>query len=353
MGCNAWNHPPNCSCGWGGVWYSSNNDGSDSWLFNKQSRERRLGTQTGTLKSIAVGYTNPNAVCPVCFEQVYYYESPYGGKVYFDELGPPWPKHPCTSNEGSSSFTGVSSSIPREKPWHLNDWLPLVDVKLSSYYSKNSCLYSIEGLSEKTKIQLYFRATDLPYADIVRYQKTLQRGVFNLSMLYYDPPTLAWHVVNVNAYTSDTKAIEEGQTAIFLKVHGKKHSYSDINKKEDYGQLDDLKGLVCPWCDRRQKNNLASHLLERHGLVALGETNKITGFLRVRDFTEEENNRLKQILEPTINLFNGDKNDAIEWIYSHHKKLGKYRPISLIYHDNQVDKVLNFIKSLLDEKYNE
>jgi hypothetical protein len=27
---------------------------------------------------------------------VYFYQSPYGGRVFFDELGPPWPKHPCT-----------------------------------------------------------------------------------------------------------------------------------------------------------------------------------------------------------------------------------------------------------------
>lgn len=42
------------------------------------------------------GLMNPNAKCPVCGEPVYYYESPNGGQVYFDELGSPWPKHPCT-----------------------------------------------------------------------------------------------------------------------------------------------------------------------------------------------------------------------------------------------------------------
>lgn len=43
-------------------------------------------------------YVNPNARCPVCGASVYFYQSPYGGKVSFDELGPPWPKHPCTDN---------------------------------------------------------------------------------------------------------------------------------------------------------------------------------------------------------------------------------------------------------------
>lgn len=43
-------------------------------------------------------YVNPNARCPVCGAEVYFYQSPYGGRVFFDELGPPWPKHPCTDN---------------------------------------------------------------------------------------------------------------------------------------------------------------------------------------------------------------------------------------------------------------
>ena len=43
-------------------------------------------------------YVNPNARCPVCGADVYFYQSPYGGRVFFDELGPPWPKHPCTDN---------------------------------------------------------------------------------------------------------------------------------------------------------------------------------------------------------------------------------------------------------------
>jgi len=59
-------------------------------------------------------YVNPNAHCPVCGAEVFFYQSPYGGRVFFDELGPPWPKHPCTDNpvvsrcfstpEGRASF---------------------------------------------------------------------------------------------------------------------------------------------------------------------------------------------------------------------------------------------------------
>jgi hypothetical protein len=38
----------------------------------------------------------------VCGEKVFYYQSRYGGRVFFDDLGWPWPKHPCTVNSNRS-----------------------------------------------------------------------------------------------------------------------------------------------------------------------------------------------------------------------------------------------------------
>jgi hypothetical protein len=47
-------------------------------------------------RRISECFVNPNASCPVCGERVYYYENTHGSRVFFDELGHPWPKHPCT-----------------------------------------------------------------------------------------------------------------------------------------------------------------------------------------------------------------------------------------------------------------
>ena len=55
-------------------------------------------------------YVNPNALCPVCGEQVYFYQSPFGGRVFFDNLGWPWPKHLCTDNAQSQTGPVVSLS---------------------------------------------------------------------------------------------------------------------------------------------------------------------------------------------------------------------------------------------------
>lgn len=48
-------------------------------------------------------YLTPNALCPICGKSVYFYQSPYGGRVFFDDLGWPWPKHPCTDDARSQS----------------------------------------------------------------------------------------------------------------------------------------------------------------------------------------------------------------------------------------------------------
>jgi hypothetical protein len=93
--CNAWNHPADCNCGWGGdghfVGYGG---GGGHSAFRSTSDGCFLEFPFITYPS----YVNPNARCPVCGASVYFYQSPYGGRVFFDELGPPWPKHPCTDN---------------------------------------------------------------------------------------------------------------------------------------------------------------------------------------------------------------------------------------------------------------
>lgn len=138
--CNAWNHPVNCRCGWGGDGHlgkaagvftsvSTSPDSNASWAQAKYRAE-------------AAGYTNPNARCPVCRASVYFYESPDGGRVYFDELGPPWPKHPCTINRGNgSAVTNVPAELSKALPhaggtsrryqWQADQWLPFVCERLA------------------------------------------------------------------------------------------------------------------------------------------------------------------------------------------------------------------------------
>lgn len=64
-------------------------------------------------------WQKPNAQCPVCGAAVYFWSNASGSRVYFDEMGPPWPKHPCTDarlSAGPSSTNPVASYGARSAP---------------------------------------------------------------------------------------------------------------------------------------------------------------------------------------------------------------------------------------------
>lgn len=60
-------------------------------------------------------WAKPNAQCPVCGAAVYFYSNEFGSRVFFDEIGPPWPKHPCTDNVAGPGAAWAESS-PRVTP---------------------------------------------------------------------------------------------------------------------------------------------------------------------------------------------------------------------------------------------
>lgn len=78
--CNAWNHPQECRCGWGG-------DGHTGKRLDGTHYTQWVPPLDFSFES----YTRPNASCPACGQPVFFYSSPDGGRVFFDELGPPCP----------------------------------------------------------------------------------------------------------------------------------------------------------------------------------------------------------------------------------------------------------------------
>ena len=77
-------------------------------------------------------YTYPTS-CPVCGESVFFYRSPDDGRVFFDRLVPPWPKHPCTDNSLHFSFSDVTPKPPSaemEAQWRSDGWAPFFCTKV-------------------------------------------------------------------------------------------------------------------------------------------------------------------------------------------------------------------------------
>lgn len=113
MVCNGKNHRWNCDCRFGG-------SGGHAANASVTPTTRDLFAGPGTVRL----HTTPNARCPVCSDAVFFYELINGGRVYFDELGPPWPKHPCTDpgsafNQASGDGSQSQSRASEDSLWVL------------------------------------------------------------------------------------------------------------------------------------------------------------------------------------------------------------------------------------------
>lgn len=133
MPCNAHGHPPSCNCGWGGVFHAPT--GAGEYGAGYWSREG--------------SHTIPNASCPVCRASVFFYRSPDNGRVYFDSLGPPWPKHPCTDGGSRSTRSAASQARAHKKregwwPFFCDSIMPLPD-------SMGSVLFDVDDRHLFTK----------------------------------------------------------------------------------------------------------------------------------------------------------------------------------------------------------
>lgn len=87
--CNAHNHPPGCTCGFGGEGHLG----------------RRWGSYTTYSTRICTSWQYRDedfcqpTTCPYCGAKVYFVRH-NGGSVWLDKLGQPWPKHECFDNDG-------------------------------------------------------------------------------------------------------------------------------------------------------------------------------------------------------------------------------------------------------------
>lgn len=103
---NGHNHYDNCDCNW------CNHEGKRSTFYFPIEYKKFK-------PFIYESFVYPNAKCPVCGAPVFFYQNSYGSRVYFDKMGPPWPKHGCTSAAGSLS-TEISDGWHPIKSGSLN-----------------------------------------------------------------------------------------------------------------------------------------------------------------------------------------------------------------------------------------
>ena len=93
--CNAWNHPPDCMCGWGGEGHLGRGGagGRRERAYEPRPPNARWGIDNS--------YCAPTR-CRKCGATVYFIRH-NGGSAWFDNLGWPWPKHACMDEQPKST----------------------------------------------------------------------------------------------------------------------------------------------------------------------------------------------------------------------------------------------------------
>lgn len=185
MGCNAWNHPKNCNCGWGGAWHGNTLYGGGRGGTPRRPVERSyppalplsMRSASLDLRSLTV----PNARCPVCGMSVFFYRNSYGSRVFFDDLGPPWPKHPCTDTSTWRENRSATITAPATKPKHRADWLgrwiPFLIVGSSPRH------LDLLGIGDGQTISLRLDRDYQGFAVNVAYVRNNQSGKLDVSIL--------------------------------------------------------------------------------------------------------------------------------------------------------------------------
>lgn len=110
--------------------------------------------------------TAHNARCPVCGQSVFFYRNEHGSAVFFDELGPPWAKHPCTTGELTALFLpSAAPPKPATPQWQMQGWQPLRSAQV---FELELGGYGVQGYSGGELRRLLLADMSAALADEIR-----------------------------------------------------------------------------------------------------------------------------------------------------------------------------------------
>lgn len=138
------NHRPSCGC---------------RFCYHPRFKESK---PINFKKATVTSFTNPNALCPVCSKTVFYYRSPYDGRVFFDRLGKPWLKHPCTdNNKRVRRFIDSENQLELGfAKWKEGGWKPIVFITFGDSNANGVRYLEVRDLLEGRT--LYLDAEKIP-----------------------------------------------------------------------------------------------------------------------------------------------------------------------------------------------
>lgn len=158
------------------------------------ARDRQTTSDLVSVVGTRHSYTAPTT-CPICGDAVFLYQSEHGGRVFFDELGPPWPKHPCTDGaravQSTAAIATDQSPPNRRYSWQEAGWLPVTDVIVDSIGATH---VRLRGEHNSQSLTLYMLVSAIaagadPVAQIahspIHARRTVD-GAFELAFLTQD-----------------------------------------------------------------------------------------------------------------------------------------------------------------------
>jgi hypothetical protein len=188
--CNAWNHRPGCTCGWGGDGHAGISPGHVSSVL-AQFKRMFYGIQEGPAYANEDSYLDPNAICPVCGAAVFFYRSQHNGRVFFDSMGPPWPKHPCTSlgvqgRHGYPTPIRRLGEVSRAMPptWSKLGWQPFLLREASIIPSLSTCI-RIKGTLCRQGKELFLNVPRLADGALLQV-RSIELGTYEVSIMAVD-----------------------------------------------------------------------------------------------------------------------------------------------------------------------
>jgi hypothetical protein len=177
------NHYASCTCGW--------------CLKRRGGQSGVLYAGGGTRAAFRTfeSFTIPNAACPVCGSSVFFYQSPTGGRVFFDELGPPWPKHPCTDQGPVSPGRITVANTRRTLPaWIGEGWTPV--ILQNSRMSGQWHVVPVEVLARRVHIEvLCAEPMRVPPQCVASMRPFDGYGRGELSIVDLNGPSSSWRVM--------------------------------------------------------------------------------------------------------------------------------------------------------------
>lgn len=222
--CNAWNHSVDCMCGWGGEGHLGRRDDG--------SRSNRVSPLASVWLKYD-SYVKPNAKCPKCNSAVFFYQSQNGGRVFFDELGPPWPKHPCTDNSTSRPVSPkvwlpATSATSTGYSWFTTGWSPFIISTITSY---SRDLLRISGPFQQKDLVLYIQKRQCvgsadpqdTLSQSLVHIKSRAKDRFRLALL---PPALL--PIELLGYTSSIDAMS---VRVLSHRKGKQHRLREKHRR--------------------------------------------------------------------------------------------------------------------------